>query len=125
MSSHGSFLAACGFETNGPNGHLGFAPRLTPERFKAPFTAAEGWGTFEQTRVGAKQVGSVTLRHGRLRVRTLAFAVPENQTPQSVQARLNGQAVDASLQVSGSRVLVTLSPETVVSRDGILEVTLT
>ena len=75
--------------------------------------------------MGAKQVESLTVRHGRLRLRTLAFAVPENQTPRSVQARLNAQPVDASLQVSGSRVLVTLSQETVVNREGILEVTLT
>jgi hypothetical protein len=30
MSSHGTFLAACGFETHGPKRHLGFAPRITP-----------------------------------------------------------------------------------------------
>ena len=46
MASHGVFLAACGYEHHGPKGHLGFAPRLTPADFRAPFTAAEGWGTY-------------------------------------------------------------------------------
>ena len=109
MSSHGSFIAACGYEYHGPKGHLGFAPRLTPERFKAPFTAAEGWGTFQQAREGAKQVDTIALRYGRLRLKTLAFAVPENQPPRSVQVRLNGRVVNASLQVSDARVVVTLA----------------
>ena len=48
---YGVFLAACSFEYHGPKGHLGFAPRLTPENFRAPFTTAEGWGTFDQSRL--------------------------------------------------------------------------
>ena len=55
MASYGVFLAACGFEYHGPRGHLGFAPRLTPDKFRAPFTAAEGWGTFIQERTGTAQ----------------------------------------------------------------------
>ena len=46
MASYGVFLAACGYEYHGPKGHLAFAPRLTPEDFRAAFTAAEGWGRF-------------------------------------------------------------------------------
>jgi non-lysosomal glucosylceramidase len=104
---------------------LAFAPRLTPEKFKAPFTTAEGWGTFEQSHDGAKQVENIAVHYGRLRVKTLAFAVPENQYPGSLQVRLNGQMVNSSLQVSGSRILVTLAQETTVNTGGALEVTLT
>ena len=45
MASYGVFLGLCGFEYHGPKGHLGFAPRITPDDFRAAFTAAEGWGT--------------------------------------------------------------------------------
>jgi non-lysosomal glucosylceramidase len=42
MASYGVFTAVCGYEYHGPKGHLGFAPRLTPENCRAAFTAAEG-----------------------------------------------------------------------------------
>ncbi|VGO13156.1 hypothetical protein PDESU_01710 [Pontiella desulfatans] len=48
MSSYAVFLAACGFEYDGPAGVMGFGPVIQPENFRAPFTAAEGWGTFSQ-----------------------------------------------------------------------------
>jgi hypothetical protein len=125
MSSHGSFLAACGYEHNGPNGHLGFAPRLTPERFLSPFSTAESWGTFRQSRAGAKQIETITVRYGRLSLKTLAFAGPENQPPRRVQVRLNDRDLEASLHVTGSRALVTLAQMTIVKTAETLEVTLT
>ena len=64
MSSHGVFLAACGFEYHGPKGHLGFAPRVTPDDFRAPFTAAEGWGTIAQKREENRQHQRIEVRWG-------------------------------------------------------------
>jgi hypothetical protein len=122
MSSHGTFLAACGFEYIGPEGHIGFAPRLTPDRFKAPFTAAEGWGTFEQIRQGVRQTETIRVRYGRLRVRTLAFAAPDPGEPRSVQVRLNGAELPATLQAEGARIRVNLVDETVLQAGGMLEI---
>ena len=34
MASYGVFQAVCGYEHHGPEGHLGFSPRLTPEDFR-------------------------------------------------------------------------------------------
>ena len=45
LASWGAYLALCGFEYDGPRGHMAFAPRLHPNAFRAAFTAAEGWGT--------------------------------------------------------------------------------
>jgi len=124
MSSHGTFIAACGYEYNGPERHLGFAPRVSPERFKAAFTAAEGWGSFNQLREGATQTATIAIAYGQLRLKTLAFAAPENQAPRSVQVKLAGQAVNASMRVENTRVLVTLADEITIKRDQTLVVTL-
>ena len=75
MASYGVFLAACGFEYHGPRQHIGFAPRLTPENFKAAFTSAEGWGTFAQQLESAALKAEVQLRWGKLKLRTLALEI--------------------------------------------------
>ena len=72
MASYGVYLAACGFELHGPRGHLGFAPRLGPDYFRAAFIAAEGWGTYSQQIGEDKSLRAlVELRYGRLRLRSL------------------------------------------------------
>jgi uncharacterized protein (DUF608 family) len=66
-ASYSLFLAACGFSYNGPAGVIGFDPKIAPEDFKAPFTAAEGWGTFEQKNTAGKGWSArVKIAHGRL-----------------------------------------------------------
>ena len=48
MASWGVLTSLAGFEYHGPRKHIGFAPRMTPEHFKAAFTAAAGWGSYQQ-----------------------------------------------------------------------------
>lgn len=70
-ASYSILLAAIGFQYDGPAGIIGFDPKLEPARFKGPFTAAAGWGTFEQTRTNGTWQASLTVTHGELRLRTL------------------------------------------------------
>ena len=79
MASYGVFLAACGFEYHGPRQHLGFAPRLTPENFKAAFTSAEGWGTFAQQLEGGSLKAEVKLRWGKLNLRTFSLEMARRE----------------------------------------------
>lgn len=66
-ASYSLFLAACGFHYDGPAGVIGFAPKLAPEDFKAPFTASEGWGTFEQKQgADGKWTARIKIARGRL-----------------------------------------------------------
>ena len=44
MASYGVFLAVCGFEYHGPKGHLGFAPRIAPDDFRAALYRGRGLG---------------------------------------------------------------------------------
>ena len=124
MSSHGVLLAACGYEHHGPKGHLGFAPRLTPESFRAPFTAAEGWGTYSQTADGSGVKCDVAVKWGRVRVRTLALAVPSGKSASTAKVSLAGQTLPATLKVEGQRALLTLAESATVNTGQTLEVTL-
>lgn len=108
LASYGVFLAACGFEYHGPRGHIGFAPRIGPERFRSAFTAAAGWGTYEQSIDGLRRLtATITVKHGRLRLRTIALQ------PWATPARLESVSirdatVSATLSGTGGRTVVSL-----------------
>jgi len=112
MASYGVYLAACGFECHGPTGHIGFAPRLTPDNFKAAFTCAEGWGSFRQT----SQMAEIEVKYGRLRVKTVALAIPK-----VTRVRLNGQPVAFRQTTHNGRLLITLEAEATVAAGQKLE----
>jgi non-lysosomal glucosylceramidase len=124
MASYGVFLAACGYEYHGPKAHLGFAPRLSPENFRAAFTTAEGWGCFVQRRDGATQRDAIELRWGTLRLRSLAFAPPENAALQTVRVTVAGNPVASKHRVEQGRVEIELAEETVIHAGQQLEITI-
>ena len=97
MASYGVFLAACGYEYHGPKGHLAFAPKLSPENFRAAFTAAEGWGSFAQKIGKTSMQAEVALKYGALRLQTLALQLPENLKVKTVKATLDGKLLDGKL----------------------------
>ena len=123
MASYGVFLAACGYEYHGPKGHLGFAPRLTPEAFRAAFTAAEGWGAFSQKRANGKQQESIEVRWGRLRLRTLSFVVPDEMASAKVQVTAAGAGIEANHLIKNGLLRITLSKEITIEAGESLEVT--
>ncbi len=135
MASYGVFLAACGFEYDGPRGDLALAPRIIEPsaaasappatsvgRFKAAFTTAEGWGTYEQnfrlaparhSRANtSRRTGEVVLelKWGNLRLRTLGIALPEPMRATSVRVVLNGRRVRGTPSQAGKRLTLTLTP---------------
>ena len=123
MASYGLLTAACGFEYHGPRGYVAFVPRLSPEDFRAPFTTAEGWGTFTQKRQGSRQHESLAVSYGRLRLRSLAFALAENAPAPQVTVQVAGRTVPALSSVQGRRLLVTLASDAYISAGQSLEIT--
>lgn len=109
MASYGTFVSACGFESHGPRGHIGFAPRLTPDNFRAAFTAAGGWGTFAQQMNSKRASAQLHLKWGRLRLKTFSLAAPPHSAFASVQARLDNQSVAATLAREGERLRITFA----------------
>lgn len=109
MASYGSFVTICGFEYHGPRGHLAFAPRYSPNDFRAAFTTAEGWGTFTQTSGGA----TISIRWGKLRLKSLGIAATE-----SVELQVGGKHIPADY-VNG---IITLNTPLVLTAGQVLEV---
>ena len=124
MASYGVFLAACGFEYHGPKGHLGFAPRLTPEDFKAAFTAAEGWGTFAQKRSQGRLEAVIELKWGTLRLQTLTLRPADVAASARVTVRAGDRLVPATLTTDEGRAEIRFSEAVVLRRGEKLEVVL-
>ena len=116
MSSYGVFTAICGFEYHGPKGTMAFAPRLTPENFRATFTGAEGWGSFAQTHDGSSQRATIEVKWGRLELKTLTLTPVKPGAEGRATAILDGQRVPLTARLDNGRVVVdfndrlTLSP---------------
>jgi hypothetical protein len=112
LASWGVYLALCGYEYHGPQGHLGFAPRLSPDDFRAAFTVAEGWGAFAQTRDKRAQHEQIELRWGKLRLKSLAFAVPSSVDRSKISVRLGDRLLtDVRAASEGERLLVRLGDD--------------
>ncbi len=122
MASYGVYLAACGFECHGPKGYLAFAPRVSPQDFRAAFTSAEGWGAFSQKLTGTKTTAALDLKWGKLRLATLAVAAAA--PPASVHAQCNGADAPASHRFADGRVLIAFAPELQLAQGQQLRVTL-
>lgn len=105
MASHGVFVSLCGFECHGPKKHIGFAPKITPENFKAPFIAAEGWGSFSQRVTDGKLTAEIDVRQGKLSLVSLAL---EHGKGDKVSLKMGDAPLPATLKRDGKRLLVTL-----------------
>ena len=123
MASYGIYLAACGFDYHGPKGRIGFAPRVSPEKFQAAFTAAEGWGTYSQQRTGEVQKSSLTLKWGALRLREITLELAVGRAPKACKVIYRSRPVanksdeereamiESSIQIMEQQARITLAEE--------------
>lgn len=118
-ASFSLFTAACGFHHHGPKGELGFAPRIRPEHFHAPFLSAEGWGVFRQQITDRGLTASIQLRHGRLRLAALHLEATATFT--RVTARLDGKPAPATATAEGLKTRIVFEPPIVINDGSILE----
>ena len=123
MSSYGTFIAACGYEYDGPKQHIGFAPRLTPQDFRAPFTAAEGWGTFRQKIAGGKIESSLEVKSGKLPLKSLSLEAP-GFNANAASAQLNGIELECKLVRQGARVTITFAKSVIIEAGQTLNATI-
>ena len=108
MSNWSLLLALSGFTYDGPKGIMGVAPVFKPDSFKSVFTAAEGWGVFEQQRKGTGQQEKIALKWGKLPLRRMIFALSQNAKPAAVEVRVAGKVIKATHAIEGSRLSISL-----------------
>ena len=93
--------------------HLGFAPKISPENFKAAFTTSEGWGSFVQKDEGGRMSSEIEIKFGQLRLKTLALS-PQGTAPKTAKVTLDGKPVAAILTNEKGRALLTFANSVVV-----------
>ncbi|MDB4584291.1 GH116 family glycosyl hydrolase [Draconibacterium sp.] len=111
MASYGIFIAACGFEYHGPKGIIGFSPKISPENFKAPFTTAEGWGSFSQKVVDGKQTEQIDLRYGKLKLKKWSFHPINGMQANRVEVKVDGKTIDARFNYEDASYIVHVENE--------------
>jgi len=106
MASYGVFLAACGFEYDGPKSHIGFAPRIHPDHFKSAFTAAEGWGSYSQKITGQTMTADLAVKWGSVTFHSFSLSAPK--TPLSLTVTSEGKPIDAIIETVDGKSTITL-----------------
>jgi hypothetical protein len=124
MASYGILISASGFEYHGPKCHIGFAPRLTPQDFRAPFTSAEGWGSFWQKQGAGRTECGLQLRWGKLHIKTFALGVADGAKVTTATVLLAKNAIPATLTQSGNRALLTFATPAELTPESEFHVTL-
>jgi non-lysosomal glucosylceramidase len=123
MSSWSLLIASQGLLLEGPKGILGFKPRWQPEDHRSFFTAPEGWGLFVQHRKPGEQTARIEVRHGRLKLRELAFEL-RKAAPATAIVNVGGKPVAAALHQAGNEVRLVLEQEAIVPEGSAVDVSL-
>lgn len=108
MASYGTFVTACGFTYHGPKGQIGFAPKLTPENFKAPFTSANGWGSYSQQRNENLLSAQLKVSYGNLNVKKFTVELDNNQKAAKVEVKLNTKILASGFKQTGNQCEISL-----------------
>lgn len=120
MASWGVYLALGGFQYHGPKRWLGFAPRLSPEDFRATFTTAEGWVTLQQKRTSGEQTNSIEVRWGALRL--ARFSIETRGRVRDIGLSVNGRPIKAKAHTTGETTTLEFHEAIVLEAGGKLEV---
>jgi uncharacterized protein (DUF608 family) len=123
MASYGVFLATSGYDYDGPAGRLAFAPKLAPEHFKTAFTAAEGWGSYEQQATTKGMVADLAVKWGSLRLRSLGLAA--DAAPKRATVEAGGKTISAVIRYADGRCDLTFLDDLRLQNGQTLRVTLT
>jgi uncharacterized protein (DUF608 family) len=122
MASYGTFITACGFEYHGPKGYMRFAPKIGAENFKAPFTAAEGWGTYTQQKNNQGMQATITVAYGTLSLNV--FSLQSSKKVGRITVRLGNKIIPATVKQEGDNCIIQFKKPVLVSTDQSLHISI-
>jgi uncharacterized protein (DUF608 family) len=125
MASYGAFITACGFEYHGPKGYIRFAPQWDAANFKAPFTAAEGWGSYTQKQSAAAMECTLEARYGQVQLISFSVDAPKGRKIKTATASLDGQPLPSTWKQENNRVLLSLRQRATLKTGGSITLNLT
>jgi hypothetical protein len=108
MSAWALLEAATGYHFDAAQAALAFAPVLSAARFRGPFFAAAGWGTYSQRLAGTRLQACLCLARGSLPLRRLRLPAAAPVT--SARARLAGRSVGLEWRSIGASVDLLFEP---------------
>ena len=111
LASYGCFVAASGFTYDGPGGAIGFAPRLTPGKFRSAFVGAQGWGSYEQNSDAGALTTTIQVNYGTVRLRTWDCVPAAVAKLPRVEVTLNGKPLPAQAAERDAGVRIRLAAE--------------
>ncbi len=124
MAGYGAFIAACGFEYHGPKGRMSFAPRWDADDFRAPFTAAEGWGTYWQKIGAGVMTCGLEPKYGKVELAEFGVTLPEPDKVRRAEVTLDGKKVSATLSQDGDKAFLHFKHRTAVKAGSRLSIQL-
>ena len=105
MASYGLLLAVSGFDYHGPKGYMAFNPKINPDNFKAPFTTANGWGSFSQVSENGAQINTLAIQHGTVKLSEIQVFCAGSRRSE-VLLQINDREVSSSVTGSDNRYLI-------------------
>ncbi len=123
MSSWSLLLALAGWEYDGLSRTVKFAPRISPDGFKALFVAPEGWGSLSQKRERAQQINEIAVVSGTFKVRSIELETLAQIAGAVV--RVAGQPVAVQTKSKGDGVTLDFGSPVQIAAGETLAVTLT
>lgn len=98
-------------------------PRISPENFRAPFIAAEGWGTFTQTIDKGGLQAKLQVKNGTLAIQTIRLT-PVGIHVEKVEVSCNGKKLDTVLEKHSDGVVGKLKNQLRIREALVIELTL-
>ncbi|HSQ44096.1 MAG TPA: hypothetical protein VLM16_03815, partial [Ginsengibacter sp.] len=93
------------------------SPKLSPENFRAPFTVAEGWGTYRQQRDESSFKAQLNLKHGKLTLKKFFADLDKKQKANNVEVMIGKKVIEKSFRQIGTSCEISFNDAEIINCD--------